>query len=187
MKRQPTSLPGVYHITLDVISDDRGAFARTWCEDTAVGWGEPKTHWIQESLSFNKRAGTLRGLHFQTGDQAETKLVQCLRGALVDVVLDLRPQSPTFGQWTSVRLDGETCGMVWIPKGCAHGFQTLAEDTLMLYRMDTPYAPESASGLKWDDPDLAIDWPLPVSAISERDQAWSSFALFRQGLDEGLA
>lgn len=184
MKCLPTQLDGVFQILPQTIADDRGFFARTWCTELAQSWGLPATEWIQESLSFNTHAGTLRGMHFQRPPHAETKLVQCLKGALIDVVVDLRPHSPTFGQWTAIELNEANLAMVWIPKGCAHGFQTLVDNTLMLYRMDTTYAPEHSGGLAWDDPDLAIAWPQGVSHISERDTQWPTFQALRQTLQE---
>lgn len=176
MRRCDTPLPGVFEIRLDPIEDERGFFARTWCEDTASEWAQTPTKLLQESLSYNARRGTLRGLHFQVAPYQETKVVQCLKGALMDVVVDCRPDSPTFGQWTSVILSGKDLNLLWIPKGCAHGFQTLEDDTLMMYRMDTPYMPQYAQGIRWDDPDLAIAWPVEEKILSERDLAMPSFA-----------
>jgi dTDP-4-dehydrorhamnose 3,5-epimerase len=127
---------------------------------------------VQCSISFNTRKGTLRGLHHQAAPHAEAKLVRCTRGTIYDVVVDLRTDSPTFRQWIGVELTDQKRNMVYIPEGCAHGFLTLADESEVFYQMSEFYAPESASGVRWDDPAFRIDWPGKVEVISERDRTY---------------
>jgi dTDP-4-dehydrorhamnose 3,5-epimerase len=162
-------------VDLERQEDERGWFARAWC---AREFGERKleTRLAQVNLSFNRRAGTLRGMHYQAWPSEEAKLVRCLNGALHDVVVDLRPESPTHRRWVAVRLDDEARRAVYIPAGCAHGFQTLVDETEVLYLMSEFHDPAAAGGVRYDDPALAIAWPLPVSEISAKDQSWPLLA-----------
>lgn len=170
----PTRLAGVWLIELEPRRDERGFFARTWCRRELEEHGlDPAL--AQESLSYNRRRGTLRGLHFQRPPHAETKIVSCPRGAIFDVVVDLRPDSPTFRAWQGFELDDENRRALYVPKGFAHGFQTLADDTEIAYRISEFYAPDAAAGCRYDDPAFGIEWKLPVAIIAERDLSWPPF------------
>jgi dTDP-4-dehydrorhamnose 3,5-epimerase len=171
----PTRLAGAWLIELEPHRDERGFFARTWCRRELEAHGlDPGL--AQESLSYNRRRGTLRGLHFQRPPHAETKIVSCPRGAIFDVIVDLRPDSPTFLRWQGFELDEANRRALYIPKGFAHGFETLADDTEIAYRISEFYAPEAAAGCRYDDPAFGIEWKLPVAVIAERDLAWPPFA-----------
>lgn len=154
--------------------DGRGGFFRTFCSDEFEQNGLPGL-FVQSSISRNSVRGTLRGMHFQRAPRAEGKLVRCIRGRIYDVALDLRRSSPTFRRWFAVELDGVATRAVFIPAGVAHGFQTLEDDTQILYEMTEPYIPELAGGVRWDDPAFAISWPCPVSMMSERDRSFADF------------
>ena len=164
-------LSGAFEIELDKREDERGFFARTWCQrefNDVIPGAEP----VQANCSFNVKAGTLRGLHYQAAPNAETKLVRCTRGAILDVIVDLRPDSPTYRQWTALKLSAKNGRMMFVPKCFAHGFQTLEDDAEVVYQTSAFYAPDSERGLRWDDPTLSIRWPLPVEAISPKDRCW---------------
>jgi dTDP-4-dehydrorhamnose 3,5-epimerase len=169
-----TALAGVYQVELAPHSDERGFFARTWCTREFAEHGLPG-QLVQSSLSHNKRKGTVRGMHFQWAPSQEGKLVRCERGAVFDVMIDMRPASATFLQHFAVELDSDRVNAVYIPPGIAHGFQTLADETRVIYMMTDFYAPELADGFRYDDPAFAIQWPLPVSVISERDRSYPDF------------
>lgn len=168
MKFHPLPLAGAFRVELERRGDERGFFARTFCVDEFAAQGLATT-WAQCNISFSAQAGTVRGLHFQRPPMAEVKLVRCLRGAIWDVIVDLRAGSPTFGQSYGLRLDQDNRSMVYIPVGLAHGFQTLTNDVEMLYFHSVPYSPAHEGGLRWDDVTLAIDWPLPLTEQSSRD------------------
>jgi dTDP-4-dehydrorhamnose 3,5-epimerase len=169
-----TELAGVFIIELEPIEDDRGFFARAWCRREFLARGlNPRV--VQCNISFNRRRGTLRGMHFQIAPHEEAKLVRCTRGAIHDVVIDLRGSSPTFRRWIAVNISQDNRRMLYIPEGLAHGFQTLQPDTEVLYQMSEYYHPESARGVKWDDPAFGIEWPLEPVAISPRDQSYEPF------------
>ncbi len=176
MKFTATRLEGVHLIELEPLSDDRGFFARSFCQQEFGAHGL-RTNVAQCNVSYNRRSGTLRGMHFQSPPKAEAKLVRCTRGMLFDVVVDLRPESVTYCEWLGVELGGEAGRhrMLYVPEGCAHGFQTLAEDTEVLYQMFEAYSAEHASGVRWDDPAFAITWPLPHPILSERDRSYPPF------------
>ncbi len=175
MKFRHTRIPGVIRIDLEPQADERGSFARTYCEATFRQHGlEPVG--IQCSISVNAKRGTLRGLHYQAPPAAEAKLVRCVRGRLFDVAVDLRPDSPAFRQWLGLELDAEAGEALYIPRGCAHGFLTLADDTAVYYQMGTEYAPEFARGVRWNDPAFGISWPFEPLHISERDASFPDFA-----------
>ena len=164
-----TPLPGAWVLEPERIADERGFFARTWCRrDFEVRGLDPAI--AQCSVSFNHRRGTLRGLHFQVEPHAEVKLVRVTRGAIWDVIVDLRPGSPTFKRHFAVVLSAEAGNQLYIPKGMAHGFQTLEDATEVAYQISAFYAPEAARGYRWDDPAFAIPWPEPVTVISEKDR-----------------
>ncbi len=174
MKFNQTKLEGAFIIDLDKHRDERGFFARTWCRQEFRDHGL-NTDIAQTSISFNKRAGTLRGMHFQVEPYEETKLVRCTRGALHDVILDLRIGSPTYRQWTAVELSADNYRMLYIPAGFAHGFITLEENTEATYLISDPYVPDSASGIRWDDPVFDMKWPRAIEVISDRDLEWPDF------------
>lgn len=174
MQFHRTGLNGAWLIQSEPVHDKRGYFARTFCcrefaEHTL------ETEYVQHSTSFSKRRGTIRGMHFQRPPHAETKIVSCLSGALWDVIIDLRPESPTFCHWIGLELSAANRNQLYIPKGFAHGFQTLTEDTEVGYLISEFYAPHASTGVRYDDPVFAIRWPLPVSLISEKDRAWPDF------------
>lgn len=171
-----TSLPGAYLVDLERREDERGFFARSFCKNefNAMGLDDCVA---QCNISFNHKKGTLRGMHYQIPPHAEAKLVRCTRGAIYDVIVDLRRDSTTFMKWYSVELAAENRAALYIPKGFAHGFQTLVDDTEVFYQMSEFYAPESARGFRWDDPQFGITWPLPVSQISEKDRALQVFSI----------
>ena len=164
-----TALPGAWVLTPERFEDERGFFARTYCRRDFEARGlDPEI--AQCSVSYNHRRGTLRGLHFQIAPHEEVKLVRVTRGAVWDVIVDLRPDSPTFRQHVAVILSAEEGNQLYIPKGMAHGFQTLADDTEVFYQISAFYAPEAARGYRCDDPAFAIPWPEPVTVMSEKDR-----------------
>lgn len=170
-----TKIPGVFEIYIEPKRDDRGFFARVWCQKEFEDRGlDP--HLVQCSVSYNTQKGTLRGMHYQAAPFQETKVVSCTQGAIYDVVLDLRPQSGTFRDWIAAVLTAENRNMVYIPKGCAHGFLTLKDDTEVFYQISEFYNAESARGVRWDDPAFHIVWPEKVEVISQRDQSYPNFA-----------
>jgi dTDP-4-dehydrorhamnose 3,5-epimerase len=176
MRFVTTSLTGVFVIEPELRADERGFFARTWCRDEFVGQGLA-TNWVQCNVSFNHRAGTLRGMHWQAAPFEEIKLVRCTRGAAYDVVLDVRPESATFRKWVGVEITAENHRAVYIPAGCAHGFQTLTDATELFYYMSDSYHPETARGVRWNDPAFAIVWPTcDARIIAARDIAFPDFS-----------
>jgi dTDP-4-dehydrorhamnose 3,5-epimerase len=170
-----TKLRDAFVLELERHEDERGFFARAWCRDEFADHGlVPELS--QSSISRNSRAGTLRGMHFQTAPHEEAKLVRCTAGAIFDVIVDLRPDSPTYTEWLGVELEAERGNALYVPKGFAHGFQTLVDETDVLYMISDAYVPEAASGVRWDDPAFAIEWPeAETRTISERDRAWPDY------------
>ena len=169
-----TTLKGAVIVDPERHEDPRGFFARTWCERECAGHGL-NTRIVQCSVSVNKKKGTLRGLHYQTAPHQEAKLVRCSRGSIYDVIVDLRPDSPTFKRHVTVVLSAENGRMLYVPEGCAHGFQTLEDDTEVSYQMSAFYAPECARGVRWDDPAFGIDWPPDDRIILDRDRSYPDF------------
>ena len=170
-----TELAGAVIIEPERLEDSRGFFARTWCQQEFTEQGL-NPNLVQCNISFNKKRGTLRGMHFQEKPFEEAKLVRCTMGAIYDVIIDLRPMSITFKRWASVELTAENRRALYIPAGLAHGFQTLVDDTEVFYQMSESYQPESArGGVRWNDPAFAIVWPLLLTAISDKDQAYPDF------------
>jgi dTDP-4-dehydrorhamnose 3,5-epimerase len=169
MRFTALALPGVAEIEIVPATDERGLFARLFDAESFAAHGLA-TDFVQHSLSYNRRAGTLRGLHYQR-DPLEAKVVRCIRGRAFDVIVDVRRESPGWGRWCAVELSAERRNAVFVPKGCAHGFQTLVDETELLYLIDTPYRAEAAAGIRWDDPRLAIPWPMPDPILSERDRS----------------
>ena len=167
---ESTPLSGAFLVGIEAHSDERGFFARTYCHDEWTRRGL-ETELSQCSVSFNHRRGTLRGLHYQAEPWPETKLVRCTRGAVWDVMVDLRPDSPTFGRFHGVELDADNRLALYIPAGLAHGFQTLQDDSEVFYQISASYRPEAARGVRWNDPELAIPWPREVTMISDRDRS----------------
>ena len=174
MKFEALKLPGAYLIHLERFEDNRGFFARAWCEHELVEQGL-STRIAQANVSFNKTKGTLRGMHYQAPPYAEVKLVRCTRGAIYDVIIDIRPESPTFRQWLDVELNEDNHDTLYIPEGFAHGFQTLEDGTEVYYQHSEFYTPGAERGLRYNDPAFAIRWPLAVSSINPRDESWPLF------------
>jgi dTDP-4-dehydrorhamnose 3,5-epimerase len=174
MEFHETKLKGVFEICIEPRFDERGFFARTWCRREFENHGlDPRL--VQCNVSFNPRRGTLRGLHYQSAPCEESKIVRCTRGAIYDVVLDLRPESPTFKAWIAVILTAENRNMVYVPEGCAHGFLTLEDESEIFYQMSEFYDPASARGVRWDDPAFRITWPEQITLISDRDRTYPNF------------
>lgn len=174
MEFTETKIPGAWIIESVPQTDARGWFARSWCRREFAEHGLD-TGLAQCSVSFNARKGTLRGMHFQAGPHAECKLVRCLAGVLHDVVVDLRPDSPGFKQWAAVELTAENHRALYLPKGVAHGFQTLADDTLVHYQISEFYESATARGVRWDDPAFGIEWPVAEPILSDMDRDWPVF------------
>jgi dTDP-4-dehydrorhamnose 3,5-epimerase len=171
-----TELQGAYLVDIEPREDDRGFFARTWCREEFEDHGL-STEIAQCNVAYNHRAGTLRGMHFQTHEHAEVKLVRCTRGAVYDVIIDLRRQSPSFRRWIGVKLTEDNGRMLYVPKGFAHGYQTLADGTETFYQVSEAYAREAERGVRWDDPAFGIEWPpSDRRIISPKDLAWPDFA-----------
>jgi len=169
-----TKLSNVFEIGMDPLPDDRGFFARTWCQQEFEDRGlNPRL--VQCSVSFNWKRGTLRGMHYQAAPYPETKIVRCTRGAIYDVVIDLRPRSETLKEWVAVTLTSEKRNMIYVPEGCAHGFLTLEDETEVFYQMSEFYHPELSCGVRWDDPAFQISWPGTVQVMSERDRSYPDF------------
>jgi len=166
-----TAINGVRLVELQPHVDDRGQFARAWCREEFAQAGID-VEIAQGNVSINPTRGTMRGLHWQEAPHGEAKLVRCVRGAIFDVAVDVDPASATYLKWIGVELTPANRRMLYVPPTCAHGFQTLADDTEVNYLVSTPYAPKAARGLRYDDPALAIDWPLPVTLISGQDKSW---------------
>jgi dTDP-4-dehydrorhamnose 3,5-epimerase len=169
MEIRATALPGVYLVVPVPREDVRGFFARTWCQDTFAERGLCGS-WVQSSVSYNRRRGTLRGMHYQAAPAEEIKLVRCTQGAIYDVLVDLRLGLPSYGQWLAVELTASNRYALYVPGGVAHGFQTLCDDTEVFYEISTRYRPELQRGVRWDDPALGIIWPdCAERIIAERD------------------
>jgi dTDP-4-dehydrorhamnose 3,5-epimerase len=169
------ALPGAFVLRLEERGDDRGFFARSWCSREFAAHGLADRV-VQANVSYNRRRGTLRGMHWQEGAAAETKLVRCTSGALYDVIVDLRRDSPTFRRWIGVELTARNRLMLYVPEGFAHGFQTLEDDTEAFYQVSQYYTPGAERGLRHDDPAIGIAWPMPVAVISEKDRSWPDLA-----------
>jgi dTDP-4-dehydrorhamnose 3,5-epimerase len=174
MNFHQTKLPGVFEIRLDPKPDERGFFARSWCQREFEEHGL-NASLVQCSVSFNERIGTLRGIHYQAPPYPETKLVRCTKGAIYDVVVDLRSQSPTYKQWVGVTLTAENRQMLYVPEECGHGFLTLEDETEVFYQMSEFYHPDLARGVRWNDPAFGIEWPGQAEQMSERDRAYPNF------------
>jgi dTDP-4-dehydrorhamnose 3,5-epimerase len=174
MEFTETELKGAYLIRLKKLEDDRGYFARAWCCEEFARHGL-KAQMLQMNLGFSHKRGTVRGMHYQTAPHAEAKFVRCTRGAIFDVIIDLRPGSETLGRWYGVELTPESALTLYAPEGFAHGYQTLQDNSEMYYLTSSCYVPNSAHGVRWDDPAFGVKWPLPVSLISAADRSWPGF------------
>ena len=173
MRFLSTRLDGALLIEPEPSFDERGSFMRTFCVDAFAERGL-ETSFPQHSTSYNRAPGTLRGIHYQRAPHGEVKVVRCLQGAVWDVIVDLRPESRSYRQWQAFELSAANRRQIYIPRGCGHGFQSLTADAEIAYLISTRYEPAAASGVRFDDPMLAIGWPLPVSVISAKDAAWPS-------------
>ena len=174
MRFHQTGLSGAYLIELELLEDERGFFARTFCREEFAARGlNPEV--AQCNLSYNARKNTLRGMHYQAEPHAEAKLVNCLKGAVYDVIIDLRPRSSTSGRWVAVELSAANRKMLYVPEGFAHGFLTLEDDTAVHYQMSAFFEPDSARGVRWDDPAFGIEWPCPEPIISDKDRRWPDY------------
>jgi dTDP-4-dehydrorhamnose 3,5-epimerase len=174
MRFLETKLPGAFVIELERLEDERGFFARSFCEREFAAHGLARA-FVQCNVSYNRRRGTLRGMHYQAAPHREAKLVRCTAGAIFDAIVDLRPGSPSHLAWTAVELSAESRRMLYVPEGFGHGFQTLSDDAEVFYQMSHYHVPEAGRGFRWNDPRFAIPWPLEVTAISERDRALPCF------------
>lgn len=175
MKFIRVPLQGACIIEIEPVADERGFFARTWDAQEFSSQGL-NPNLAQCSVSFNKRRGTLRGMHYQEQPFAEAKLVRCCSGAIYDVIVDLRPASPTHRKWIAVELSAENHKMLYVPEGVAHGFQTLTDEVEVSYHISEVYKPQSARGVRWNDPLFAIDWPVSDPILSERDRTYPDYA-----------
>jgi dTDP-4-dehydrorhamnose 3,5-epimerase len=171
-----TELQGVFIIEPEIIEDERGFFACSWTTDDFQKRGlNPRL--MQCNISFNKQKGTVRGMHFQRKPHEEAKLIRCTRGAIYDVAIDLRPGSPTQYKWVAAELTSDNHRLLYIPEGFAHGYQTLTDSAELFYQISEYYHPESAGGVRWNDPVFDIKWPLPLTKIAERDSTYPSLDL----------
>ncbi|MBI1983202.1 MAG: dTDP-4-dehydrorhamnose 3,5-epimerase [Acidobacteria bacterium] len=174
-------LRGAFLLDLEPVEDQRGFFARLWCADEFRKRGL-ESNLAQMSISYNRLRGTVRGMHYQAPPHEETKLIRCTAGAIHDVIIDLRTDSSTLGKWYATELSARDHRMFYIPRGFAHGFQSLEDGTEVQYMISAAYHPEAARGVRWDDPAFGIRWPLPVSSISERDLSFPPFASHAGGV-----
>ena len=175
MNFSQTDLPGVLLIKPELLADDRGSFARSFCVDEFAAAGID-FNIVQANISFNKFTGTVRGMHFQRSPHAEAKVVRCTSGAMFDVVVDLRPDSATYCQWIAAELNADNRDALFIPEGCAHGFLTLTDEAEVYYQISTFYHSESAAGVRWNDPAFQVVWPSPPELINSRDAAFPNFS-----------
>ena len=175
MRFTATSLPGVWLIEPELREDERGFLARTFCE-AEFAEHALNTRWPQCNLTLTRQRGAVRGMHFQAEPKPEIKIIRCSVGAIHDVLVDVRRDSPKFGKWEAFALTGENHRMLYVPGGIAHGFQCLADNSEVFYHMSESYFPELSRGVRWNDPALAIEWPLPGTHLSARDQQWPLLA-----------
>lgn len=171
---EPTALPGVFVITPELLTDQRGAFARTYsAEEFRANGLDPQV--AQCNISFNPTRGTLRGMHYQVEPYGEVKLIRCTRGSIYDVVVDLRPESPTYCRWVGAELTADNRRSLYTPRGVAHGFLTLAEQSEVFYQISVPYQPAASAGVRWDDPAFRITWPFAPRLVAERDATYPTY------------
>ena len=177
MEIKPLKLAGTFEIVIKKYGDTRGYFMETYKQDIFAEYGL-QTGWVQENQSLSEKKHTLRGLHFQLPPFAQTKLVRVVQGEILDAFVDLRKDSETYGQWDAIRLSEENCKAVYVPRGFAHGFCTLTENAIIQYKVDNPYAPEHDSGIRWNDPDIGIDWETNDPILSAKDAEAQLFKNF---------
>ncbi len=171
----PLPLEGAFVVDLEPRGDERGFFARAWCRKEFAGAGI-EVEFVQANLAQSLRKGTLRGMHYQIPPHAEAKMLRCIRGAVFDVMVDLRPDSPTYRKWAGVELTADNRKMVFVPEGFAHGYLTLEDETEVIYQVSAFYAPGAERGFRWDDPAFGIRWPeVPELVVSEKDRRWDPF------------
>jgi dTDP-4-dehydrorhamnose 3,5-epimerase len=176
MNFKETALRGAFIIEIEKKVDERGFFARAWCRKEFEKHGL-NTQVVQANVSFNNKKGTLRGMHYQAAPYGEVKLVRCTQGAIYDVIIDLRPDSPTYKQWIGVELTSENYKMLYVPENFAHGFQTLEDNTEVTYQVSQFYSPGSERGARYNDPAFGIQWPVEVRVISDKDKSWPDYIL----------
>ena len=169
-----TPLAGAYVIELERFEDERGFFARTFCA-REFRQHDLNAEFVQCNVSHNGRKGTLRGMHYQIGPHSEVKLIRCTRGGIFDVIVDIRKDSESYGQWFGIELDADTRRLLYVPEGLAHGFITLVDDTEVFYQMGSYHEPEAARGFRWNDPQFKIQWPFPPAVISSRDETYADY------------
>ena len=172
---EETRLKGAFIVKLEKLEDERGFFARAWCQKELNDMGM-SSRIVQANLSYNKKKGTLRGMHYQVSPHEEAKFVRCCRGAIYDVIVDLRSKSPTYKEWIGVELSAPNRQVLFVPEGFAHGFQTLEDHTEVFYQVSEFYTPGAEKGARYNDPAFNIDWPLSVSVISEKDAGWADYS-----------
>ena len=175
MQVNDTLVSGVYLVTPTPLVDVRGHFARQWDEATFRAHGLA-THFPQCNSSYSGTSGTLRGLHYQARPHGEAKYVRCIRGRIFDVVVDVRPDSPTFGRWLGIELSAADRRWIYVPEGVAHGFLTLEHDTEVLYPVSAVYEPSAERGIRWNDPAFGVDWPMTPTVVSDKDRSWPDYA-----------
>lgn len=175
MKFTETKLKGAYLIDIDKLEDHRGFFARSWCVNEFADIGLVNNV-LQQNISFSKQKGTMRGMHFQIAPYQETKVLRCTRGRIYDVIIDLRPDSPTYKDWFGAELSAENYRMMFVPKDFAHGFLTLEQDCEVTYLVSEVYTPNSERGIRYNDPEIGIAWPGEVVNISDKDKNWPNFS-----------
>jgi dTDP-4-dehydrorhamnose 3,5-epimerase len=169
----PTKIPGVFVIELEKRQDDRGYFARAWCAKEFADHGLPQ--FVQTNMSLCRKEGTIRGLHYQLAPHGEAKYMRCIRGAIFDVSVDIRPDSPTYRQWFGLELSADNRKAVFIPEGLAHAYQALTDDAEVIYSASCAYTPGAERGIRWNDPEFKIDWPIRQAIVSEKDAKWPDF------------
>jgi dTDP-4-dehydrorhamnose 3,5-epimerase len=174
MKFTGVPLQGAYIVELEPLVDERGFFARCWCHEEFLTQGL-NPYLAQCSISFNERKGTLRGMHYQAAPNSEAKLVRCCAGAIYDVILDLRPVSPTYRKWFAVELSAANRRMLYVPEGFAHGFETLSDQSEVFYQITESHHPASARGVRWNDPQFGIEWPIENPILSPRDRTFPNY------------
>jgi dTDP-4-dehydrorhamnose 3,5-epimerase len=174
MKFSGTNLKDAFIVQIEKLNDERGFFARSWCQKEFDAHGL-NSRFVQANVSYNRKKGTLRGMHYQIAPYQECKLLRCTRGAIYDVIIDLRPDSPTYKKWTGVELTADNYTMFFVPEDFAHGFQTLTDETEIIYQVSQFYTPGSEKGIRFDDPAFGIQWPLEVTVISDKDKTWPNF------------
>ena len=173
-----TRIPAVYVIELEKREDERGYFARAWCEKEFAAHGIPR--FVQTNMSQCRHEGTIRGFHYQAAPHGEAKFIRCIRGAVFDVVADIRPGSPTFGHWFGIELTADNRKAVFVPEGLPHAYQALTDDAEVIYSSSRFYTPGAERGLRWNDPGLRVQWPIPQAIVSEKDAAWPDFEAFTE-------